>query len=300
MKADTASSTALLIAASTLLLRQEPNGTRLVSRQAADLCAAFLRTAGPIARQVPALVRTKWFQRLVGVAESITIPGMRAHFALRKRYLRNWVIRTIREGYLQVVVLGAGFDTLCLELHARLPSASFIEVDHPATQRVKLRALDAMGVSPRNVFFVPADLTSTPLDQALASCPGYDASRRTLFVAEGLLMYLEADRVGTLLDYVTGCGPSRIAFSFLEPRGDGSPNFRIASRLVNAWLNVRRERFRWGVRRGELNDFLRARGLRAAQVTDDGTFVQRLPSGIFAAGTPSVGEYLCTAEARPC
>jgi len=300
MKSDTPSSTALLSAASTLLLRHEPNGARLVSRQAADLCAAFLKAAGPIGRRMPTLAKKKWIRRLVRIAESATIPGMRAHFALRKRYLRNWVIRNIREGYSQIVALGAGFDTLCLELHARLPSACFIEVDHPATQRVKRRALGAMGVSPANVFFVPADLTSISLDQALAACPGYNASRKTLFVAEGLLMYLEADRVSTLLDVVTRRGSNRIAFSFLEPRDNGSPNFRIASRLVNAWLDARCERFRWGMRRSDLGEFLGARGLRLAQVTDDGTFGRCMPAGIFAAGAPSVGEYLCTAEARSC
>lgn len=299
MKPDRPSSTALLIAASTLFLRNEAAGAYLVSREAADYCAQFLRAAGPPASRVLDLVEKRWFRRAVRMLESITIPGIQAHYALRKRYVRDWVVRNIREGYPQIVELGAGFDTLCLELHARLPEACFIEVDHPATQRVKLRALAVTGVNPRNVFFVPADLTSTPLDQALAVCPGYVPARKTLFVAEGLLMYLEADRVSGLLDCVTRRGPNRIAFTFLEPRRDGKPNFRIASRLVDGWLNLRRKRFRWGVRRSELGGFLASHGLRLAQVTDNETFARCFPIGVFAGGAPSVGEYICTAEANP-
>jgi len=284
VRPDQPSSTALLIAASTLFIRNEAQGARLVSREAADYCTQFLRTAGPLASRVPHLVEKGWFRRVVRMLERITIPGIQAHYALRKRYVRDWVLRNIRGGYSQVVVLGAGFDTLCLELHARLPAARFIEVDHPATQSVKRRALAAMGVGPRNVHFAPADLSNTPLDEALAACGGYDPARKTLYVAEGLLMYLEADRVSRLLDTVTRQGPNRIAFTFLEPRRGGIPNFRVASRLVDGWLNARRERFRWGVRRAELGGFLASRGLRIEQVTDDGT----------------VGEYICTAEAAPC
>ncbi len=299
MKPDRPSSTALLIAASTLFLRHDAPGANLVSREAADYCAQFLRAARPPASRVLDLVEKGWFRRAVRMLESITIPGIQAHYALRKRYVRDWVVRNIREGYPQIVVLGAGFDPLCLELHAQLPEACFIEVDHPATQRVKLRALAATGVNPRNVFFVPADLSSTPLDQALAACPGYVPARKTLFVAEGLLMYLEADRVNGLLDCVTRRGPNRIAFTFLEPRHDGKPNFRIASRLVDGWLNLRRERIRWGVRRSELGGFLASRGLRLAQITDDETFARCFPSSVFPGGAPAVGEYICTAEANP-
>jgi methyltransferase (TIGR00027 family) len=292
MKADTPSSTALLIAASIVHLRNDARDARLVSQQAAHWCAAFLGFAGPVARRLPGLVGRGWFRRLVSLLERITIPGMPVHFALRKRYVRNWVLRNLRGGYRQVVVLGAGFDTLCLELHARFPEVRFVEIDHPATQAVKLRALDARGARPANVRFVPADLAHAPLDCVLAGCGGYDPAARTLFVAEGLLMYLDAGRVAALLDYVAR-GANRIAFSFLELRRDGRPDFRLASRLVSGWLGLRRERFRWGVRRGDLGDFLGARGLRLARVTDDTSFARR------ATRAPAVGEYLCAAEAAP-
>ena len=297
MKPDKLSSTALVIAASTLFLGREAQGAHLVSREAADYCTQFLRAAGPLARRIPHLVESGWFRRAVRVIERITIPGMQAHFALRKRYVKDWVLRNLRKGYTQVVVLGAGFDTLCLELLAHRPATRFIEVDHPATQGVKLRALAAMGVRPRNVHFAPADLAGTPLDEVLASCAGYDPSRQTLFVAEGLLMYLEADRVGGLLECVTRHGSNRIAFTFLEPRRGGLPNFRIGSRLVDGWLNGRRERFRWGIRRAELGGFLASRGLRLEAVTDDRTFACADRS---APDAPAVGEYICTAEAAPC
>ena len=297
MKADTPSSTALLIAASVVHLRSGARA-RLVSRRGAEWCSAFLRFAGPLARRVPALVTREWFRRLVGAVERITIPGMPVHFALRKRYLRSWVLRNLRGEYRQVVVLGAGFDTLCLELNERFPAVRFVEVDHPATQRVKLRALGAASVSPANLCFVPADLASVPLGRALAGCAGYDPGAKTLFVAEGLLMYLEADRVDALLEEVARGEANRIAFSFLEPRRGGSPDFRIASGLVNGWLSLRRERFRWGVGRTELGEFLGSRGLRVTHVTDDRTFARGLPGDAFAASAPAVGEYLCTAESQ--
>ena len=293
-----ASSTALLIAASTVFLRQQKGGEHLVSREAAEFCAQFLRAAGSTTDRILRLTKRPWFRRAVCMLESVTIPGIQLHYALRKRYIREWVVRNLREGYEQVVEIGAGFDTLCLELEGLVPGAQFIEIDHPATQRVKLRALAAMNATRVNVSFVAADLASTTLPQALASCPRHDPRKKTLFVAEGLLMYLQVGSVAALLDPVTR-GPHRVAFTFLEPRRGGKPNFRVPSRMVDQWLKLRGERFRWGVRREEIGGFLSSCGLRLLDVTGDATFASLYPDiTAVAGGAPSVGEYVCTAEGR--
>jgi methyltransferase (TIGR00027 family) len=228
---------------------------------------------------------------LISVLERVTVPGIRLHYALRKRCLEEVARAALSEGFGQVVVLGAGFDTLALRLHEASPSTKFFEVDHPATQRAKIRALgdEAAG---RNLRFIPLDLARGSLEGALLARADYDPEASTLFVAEGLLMYLALAEVDLVLNFVRRHSgrASRLAFTFMETRADGHVGFRQSSFLVDAWLRLRGESFRWGLPRAEARAFLAARGLsvrevitsetlRARYLTAEGLRHQRLAEG---------------------
>jgi Leucine carboxyl methyltransferase len=62
---------------------------------------------------------------------------------LRKCYIENHV-RRLLPLVKQVLVLGAGYDTLAHRLAGEFPHWTFYEVDHPATSKVKLRALQRL------------------------------------------------------------------------------------------------------------------------------------------------------------
>ncbi|UUZ47886.1 class I SAM-dependent methyltransferase [Massilia sp. B-10] len=57
------------------------------------------------------------------------------------------------------------FDTLCAELLAAHPELCCIEIDHPATQRVKRAAVGASG---QGVHFIGVDLAQQALAGVLA------------------------------------------------------------------------------------------------------------------------------------
>jgi len=228
---------------------------------------------------------------LVSLLERLTVPGIRLHYALRKRCLEELARAALGEGFGQVVVLGAGFDTLALRLRDASPETKFFEVDHPATQRAKIRALgdEAAGRNPR---FVPLDLARCSLESALLSHADYDPDSDTLFVAEGLLMYLALAEVDHVLNFIRRHSgrASRLAFTFMETRACGRIGFRQSSPLVDAWLRLRGESFRWGLPRVEAREFFAARGLivrevitsetlRARYLTADGLRHRRLADG---------------------
>jgi methyltransferase (TIGR00027 family) len=107
----------------------------------------------------------------------------------------------------QVVVLGAGYDARAWRF-AR-DDVRFWEVDHPATQATKRRLGPSGGPT-----YVPVDLAAEPAGTALAEA-GLDPSVPTLFVAEGLVMYLADDELVALL---AGLAPvaaagSRVGFN---------------------------------------------------------------------------------------
>ncbi|HEV2881997.1 MAG TPA: class I SAM-dependent methyltransferase [Pyrinomonadaceae bacterium] len=307
MKADAPSATAYLIATSTLFVAADPFAGRLIPARAAELSAHFVEARTRVARWAhDTLLRRKAARPFVAALERLTLPGIQLHYALRKLYLEETTRAAIADGIRQVVIFGAGYDTLALRLHEAFPGVQFIETDHPATQRRKIDALaaatarrDARSPAATNLRFLPLDLTRRNLADALLNFDGYRADAPTLFIAEGLLMYLAPAEVDALFRAIRDCSdgaPIRFAFTFMERQADGRINFLTRSRAVEAWLSWRREVFKWGIGRGELPAYLAARGFALREIGTDETFRRRYLEPEALAHLPlAAGEYVCVA-----
>ena len=135
MQHEQASRTALLIAASLVLLHHDAIYSRLVSKTSADLCAYVLEKHSAQMRLFLKIVRQPWCRPIARLVECLTIPGILLHYALRKKCIRELVRSALANGIAQVVILGAGFDPRSSELQGEFPTARFWEIDRPATPR---------------------------------------------------------------------------------------------------------------------------------------------------------------------
>jgi methyltransferase (TIGR00027 family) len=287
-----ASRTALLIAASLLLLHRDAKYSRLVSKTSADLCAHVLEKHSSQTRLFSKIVRQSWFRPIAKLIERITIPGILLHYALRKKCIRELVRSALANGVAQVVVLGAGFDALSSELQGEFATALFWEIDHPATQRHKVRACSEIGTE--RVHFVAVDLSAAGLDREALSGSGFDPAKRTFWIAEGLLMYFPADIVSSLIRTLSGLSAlgSQLAFTFMEKQRDGHIRFDSQTKLVDSWLRRRGEPFLWGTTRSELAEFVRPwRVIRFFDHNDLRDMESDLSGEIIAKG-----EVICLAE----
>src|SRR4051812_1883599 len=234
MRPDKPSATAYLIARSTYFLSRDKSLGDLVPERSAELSLRFIQSRRPSGRKLERLINSKYFRLVTLVLERMTIPGIKLHYALRKRYLEEVARDALQNGISQVVVVGAGFDTLALRLHESFPGTEFFEVDHPATQREKRRIAEKDQPLRSNLHFVALDLARRSLEDCLVAHTRYHSSADTLFIAEGLLMYLAPAEVDLLLQTVRRSGlKSRIAFTFMETQKDGRVGFRQSSRLVD-------------------------------------------------------------------
>jgi methyltransferase (TIGR00027 family) len=266
---------------------------------AAEASDWFIEDGSWRARLLHRCIGQGWFRASVTVIEQLTIPGILLHYLLRKKYLEEVVRDRLAKGCKQVVVLGAGFDTLALRLQQEFPEALFIELDHPATQGAKREALAVRQVRPRGLRFLAIDLARDLLEQTLLDCGDFDPSAPTVFVAEGLLMYFPVEKVREIFRFVRAHAGSKsvFAFTFLEPRADGRIGFRRSGMGVDWWLTLRGEPFQWGINWNDLPGFLKANGfalhnlvtheiLRARYLTTAGLGQARLAEG----------ECICVAE----
>ena len=203
------------------------------------------------------IIRQGWFRPISKLIERMTIPGILLHYALRKKCISELVRSALANGVAQVVVLGAGFDPLSSELQREFPTAVFWEIDHPATQRHKVRACSEIGIE--RMHFVAVDLAVAGLEREALIKSDFDPAKRTFWIGEGLLMYFPADIVSSLMKTLSTLSApgSEFAFTFMEKQGDGQLRFDSQTKLVDSWLRRRGEPFLWGTTRSELAEFIR-------------------------------------------
>lgn len=289
---DKISSTAAVIAASTVFFARDAVAGHLVPANAARLSARFLDALPKPARSFLNAMSSGSLRFLGPMLERATVPGIQVHYALRKRHIEETARRFIREGGEQVVVLGGGFDTLAVRLADEYQHVRFIEVDQQPTQQIKMNALGERAHNPR---FVPLDVASTTLDKALRSV--LDTSERALFIAEGLLMYLPRASVEALFATVSQLAPagSRFLFTFMERDAQGRIAFRNQGLLVDRWLRLRGEQFAWGIERDEVAEFVAPFGFHVRETSTSPELRARyLPNDPQL--PVAVGECVCVAE----
>lgn len=165
MKEDSASSTALTIAAAMSFQARSP-GARPLPAETRALCDWLLANYSPLTRFLLDSFDKHWGRSLVRTLEAASVPGIIAHYLARKGAIEA----IAAEGNLrQLAVLGAGFDTLALRMAARHPERSVWELDHPATQAWKIRAATACEFQKPNLQFLGRDFSTA--EGACSSSP---------------------------------------------------------------------------------------------------------------------------------
>lgn len=136
----------------------------------------------------------------------------------RARYAEDKLQKCVQQGVQQYVILGAGMDTFAFRMHELMAELSVIEVDHPATQKVKRLRLNQLGwASPPQLHFVPIDFTKDKLAEVLTASV-YDQTIPGFFSWLGVSYYLpEATVMGTLQS-IAAIAPagSMLVFDYLD------------------------------------------------------------------------------------
>jgi methyltransferase (TIGR00027 family) len=178
---------------------------------------------------------------------------LRAHVAVRTRFIDHQVLGAIRRGIHQIVIVGAGYDDRSLRFRA--PGVQFFELDHPSTQADKKRLLRQTAAGGAELTLAPVDLRIDDVGTVLAAC-GHAADRPSLFIAEGLLVYLEPEVIVALLTGLRSrCTATATAAAVTDtttlvatlavhPRGLGSPavvaaaNARRRNATAEPWRTI--------------------------------------------------------------
>lgn len=156
------------------------------------------------------------------------------YFGLRTRVLDDFILGQVRAGTRQVVLLGAGLDTRAYRLDWP-PGCTVFELDQENVLAFKGRVLDGLRAAPKTErIAIGADLR---LEWAGAlTGAGFDPAAPTVWLAEGLLLYLPHAAERALIEAVDKLSAAGSALAYeikLSPESAAvqeSPIYSVARR----------------------------------------------------------------------
>ena len=260
MRKDKPSRTAYKVAMNILTLGEKPGMDRYFPPGVLEATAELLIASRAAGKRSVQWARSK---KMVAIYEALDwmLPGQFEAFVHRKAFCEHHVREGLKLGAVQILVLGAGYDTLGWRLSLEFPNVKFFEIDHPATAALKSRGVDEMG--PRgNLFLIAEDLGRHELIDVLAENPNWDLKSQGVIIAEGLVMYLTPESVKSLFNQCAasvGVG-SRIAFSYIPAGSDGRPDVGPRTGMM-LWLQkAAGEPWLWSIPPKDLGSFLKETG----------------------------------------
>lgn len=182
--------------------------------------------------------------------------GLPAWYAIRKKVIEERVRKSLQDNRIaQLVVIGAGFDTLALRLSREYPQVRFFELDQPQTQNVKLAALERNQQQiPANCHFIRCNLAQETLEDVLGRIGAFHDSQSTLYVIEGLTMYLDEQQNKAMFQSIRQLqkGSCEIIVGALN---NARVQKSMAEKIMHAVLHHTGEKYRWHIQPQDAGTF---------------------------------------------
>ena len=202
------------------------------------------------------LFRISYFRRLF--VRKMPAKGIYEYVIARTKYIDAVFKEALARGFGQIVLFGAGFDTRALRFSNQAGDAKVFELDAPATQEAKIGQYHRRGFDvPASLVFVPIDFEREPIRVGLEKA-GFDKEKRSLFILEGVLMYLQPESVHETFRAMQGLAAagSEIVFDYVYAsvlRGEGGC---YGEKGMVETVSKAGEGWRFGIEKGGANSFL--------------------------------------------
>jgi len=172
--------------------------------------------------------------------------------------------QALLEQFGQILLFGAGFDTRALRFQTETAATRIFELDVPTTQNAKIHQYQKRNLTiPPNTVFVAIDFDKESLPVKLDEA-GFRKDQRSLFVLEGVTMYLQPKSVHetfeTIREY-TGA-QSRVVFDYVRASALRHGNALYGGGGIVKSTSQVGEKWCFGIEREEIEQFLSTYGLK--------------------------------------
>jgi methyltransferase (TIGR00027 family) len=189
-------------------------------------------------------------------------PGIYEYTLARTKVMDEEFLDALQNGFQQIVLLGAGFDTRALRFADRNRGTKVIELDVPATQQPKIKILRRKNLGlPEELIFASIDFDREDICEVLWKA-GYEPGRKSLFLWEGVTMYLSAKAVDHTLEFIrmSAAPGSHVVFDYIYASVLRRENRYYGEQGLFATVSRTGEGWTFGLEEGVIETFLSERG----------------------------------------
>lgn len=216
--------------------------------------------------------------------------GIYEYVLARTRLLDDVFVDALEDHFSQIVLLGAGMDTRALRYKSKNEGTKIFELDVKTTQQPKMAILNRKGIAlPEKLIFLPIDFNRQSLAEVLLAA-GYERNQRSLFLWEGVTMYITSDAVDRTLAFIrdSGAEKSMVVFDYIYASVLRRENRYYGEQEIFERVSKAGEGWSFGIEKREIEGFLSKRGFRldahytpsdlekAYLTADDGTTFGRI------------------------
>jgi methyltransferase (TIGR00027 family) len=184
--------------------------------------------------------------------------GIYEYVIARTKYIDAVFRQALAEHFDQILIFGAGFDTRALRFQDAMANTRVFELDVPVTQQAKIGQYQKRNLAiPSILTFISIDFDKESLTTKL-DVSGFFKHRRSLFILEGLVMYLQPESVDatflTIRDYA-GKG-SQIVFDYIYASVLRKEGIYYGEKQIVETVSGVGEQWHFGIEKGQIEQFL--------------------------------------------
>jgi methyltransferase (TIGR00027 family) len=221
-----------------------------------DTAEIFLPTLAKIILNVPVLRKA-----FMG---KIAPSGIYEYVIARTKLLDEIFLDALTRQVQHIVLLGAGMDTRAIRFANRNQRTKIIELDIEKTQRPKIEILKRKQVKlPNELVFASIDFNEQSLSDVLVEA-GYQNGQQSLFLCEGVTMYLDPEAVDGTLSFIRDSSQSgsQVVFDYIYSSVLRRENSLYGEKEIFDTVSRAGEGWTFGIENGQIDEFLTERGFK--------------------------------------
>lgn len=184
--------------------------------------------------------------------------GIYEYIIARTKYIDNVFKESIENGITQILILGSGFDSRSVRFGEKNSNIKIYDMDSIHTQKEKIEQFRKRKIDiPSNTIFVPIDFNKESIEEKLGAY-GFEKNIKTLYILEGLIMYLNKESVDELFELIfklSGKG-SRVVFDYIYASVLRKENIYYGEANIYKKVNSVKESWIFGIEKGEIEKYL--------------------------------------------
>lgn len=196
--------------------------------------------------------------------------GIYEYVIARTKYIDAVFKQVLSGRFDQVLIFGAGFDTRAIRFHELNENTQVFELDVPITQQAKIEQYQNRNIAiPTELHFIPVDFDKEFLPEKLDKA-GFKRGKRSLFLMEGLLMYLQPASVAETFQTVqkyAGKG-SLIVFDYVRASAIKKEGRAFGEDKIVNMVSGAGETWFFGMEQGQIEQFLSRYAMRLMDQKD--------------------------------